>query len=172
MFTETRRRRSTGQQQGTKSGRGPAHQTFVNRYQSSCSLIRFTLGLICLCFRKDVQDGRLPFWKSKTRGRALREPLRPASVLPRLASPRLALPRSAPTRLAPPRLWDVRVLDAKNWETGRGIMVSGSNAVCQRRLGRSVVAMVGLRERRLNFLRSILIRRVSKKQTSKFPFLA
>ena len=91
------RRQYTGQQPGTKSGRGPAHNRVVNRMFCSfsglhgISFVRASGG----SFRAVVFDAL----EGKRVGRFLGEPARRRTVLPLPTAPR---PRRAPLRPDPP----------------------------------------------------------------------
>ena len=55
-FTETERRRPTGQQPGTKSGRGRGDKSPVNRPSRSH---RFTSDFLCSCLGRGIQNAGL-----------------------------------------------------------------------------------------------------------------
>ena len=112
-FTETKRRRYSGPQPGTKSGRRPAdkplYQPRVNRlFLSSCGLNRISFVRACEeSFRTVVFDAL----GGERVGCVLGKPTRRRLVLPGPAPPR----RPALRCPEPIRPWYVRVLDS----TGR-----------------------------------------------------
>ena len=146
-FPTIKLRRSFGHQLGTKSVRRPGDKPVVNR--RSCSVFRFAFDLIQSCFRGRVQDDCLRCLGIETKGRAPDAQPRPPS--PSQAPPRPARPGLGPAQPGP------RPKMLNHLATPSGIMVTGRSAICGSELGRSVVAVVGLRERLLTTLRSFLI---------------
>ena len=72
-FTETHRRRYTGQQPRTKSARAPADQRPVNRWSTARQTLisflhRCTQDFVCLCFRTNVQKSVIDSLEGKREG--------------------------------------------------------------------------------------------------------
>ena len=104
MFTKTNRRRYTGQQLGTKSGRRPADKPVINRWSTAGFVppsvyIKFSLFVL-----PGIRPGGYSFdrLESKRDGGLLAEPTRRRPVLPVPAPPsRRAPPRPDPGVLCP-----------------------------------------------------------------------
>ena len=108
-FTKTNKRRTIGQQPGTKSASGPGYKPLVNRL--SCSSIRLTWDFICSCLRRIVQEGHLRY-PGEQDGRLFPGRIGPPPSPPRPAPLRSAHP-AAVGRPAPLRQWYVQVLCTK-----------------------------------------------------------
>ena len=98
--TETNKRRSTGHQPGTKSVRGPANKTRINRGSTGYRVPPFGLHRISFVRASGESFNTVVFdcLEGKGVGCFLGEPTRRRPVLPRPALP----PRRAPRRLDQP----------------------------------------------------------------------
>ena len=110
------KRRHTGQQPGTKSGRRPAVKPRINRLSTvGQPAIVFPhsiyIGFVVWCFRRGVQDSclRCPGSSGGQGGR-----LSPGRTVPSASCPARPCPAPPPrrARTAPTRRWYVRVLDS------------------------------------------------------------
>ena len=97
-FTETKRRRSTGRQPGTKSASRPADKPVITAGQPLILFFRrFTWDFACSCFWRDVEA---TFLRCLGRYDGPLFPWRTVLLAPNLARPCPAAPPGAPTRPA------------------------------------------------------------------------